>query len=197
MLAQLPRHTISKKVENYEHLDLLWGKDVDQLVFPHVLGYLKTYAPVELSKAQDAQSSRHVETANPPAYSRDHTSGLRKRGTDGSQLEPGVSYTQTTGGDSSHHAQTVGVLSYAGIASESTEAEESNESDSDETMGKGPSVVKSGISFADAANTNAQDNKSTAPTDDESLPVSEDLAPRIDKPVTAEILYAAIAQNNL
>jgi hypothetical protein len=194
VLAQLPRHTVAKKVENYEHLDLLWGKDVDKVVFPHVLGFLKTYAPIELSKSQDAQSSRQVESANPPAYSTDHTGGVRKRGVDGSQREPGALYTQAAGDDFSHHAQTVGGISYAGIASESTEAEESNESDSDETMGECPSFVKSGISFADTAKTNTQDNKSTASTNDKSLLVSENHAPGIDKPVTAEISYVAIPQ---
>jgi hypothetical protein len=196
VLTQLPRHTVAKKVENYEHLDLLWGKDVDKVVFPHVLGFLKTYAPIELSKLQDAQSSRQVESTNPPVYSTDHTSGVRKRGVDSSQREPGASYTQAAGGDFSHHAETIGEISYAGITSESTEAEESNESDSDETTGECPSVVKSGISFVDTAKTNTRDNKSTAPTNDESLLVSEDHTPGIDKPVvTAEISYAAIAQN--
>jgi hypothetical protein len=40
MLAQLPRHTTAIKVDDYEHLDLLWGKDVDRVVFPHVLEFL-------------------------------------------------------------------------------------------------------------------------------------------------------------
>jgi len=44
MLAQLPRHAVAKKIENHEHLDLLWGKDVDKLVFPQIFEFLKTYA---------------------------------------------------------------------------------------------------------------------------------------------------------
>ena len=54
MLAQLPRHTVARKIENHEHLDLLWGKDVDNLVFPHIFEFLKTYAePVDGRKVRE------------------------------------------------------------------------------------------------------------------------------------------------
>ena len=56
MLAQLPRHTVSIKADNYEHLDLLWGKDVDKVVFPHVLEALDRYAELN-EKSEGASSS--------------------------------------------------------------------------------------------------------------------------------------------
>lgn len=37
MLSQLPEHTIAKRLHTYEHLDILWGKDVDKDVIPEVL----------------------------------------------------------------------------------------------------------------------------------------------------------------
>ncbi|KAH7112806.1 Alpha/Beta hydrolase protein [Dendryphion nanum] len=47
MLKELPRHTIAKEIQHYEHLDFLWASDVDQLVFPHVFDALDEYAGVE------------------------------------------------------------------------------------------------------------------------------------------------------
>ncbi|KAK0997787.1 cholesterol esterase [Friedmanniomyces endolithicus] len=43
MLKELPRHTVARKIQKYEHLDLLWAADVDELVFPHVLEALEQY----------------------------------------------------------------------------------------------------------------------------------------------------------
>jgi hypothetical protein len=66
MLDQLPRHTVAKKVDNYEHLDLLWGKDVDKLVFPHIFEFLKTYAePAEGRKEEEGQDGSSLR----PTYS--------------------------------------------------------------------------------------------------------------------------------
>ncbi len=114
MLAQLPRHTIAKKVENYEHLDLLWGKNVDKVVFPHILDFLETYAePVSGSKSQQAQSQHEKHSTSPPAYSTNHSSGFRRHSADTAQRESGVSYAQVAGGGSLHHGQRVGGLSYA------------------------------------------------------------------------------------
>jgi lysosomal acid lipase/cholesteryl ester hydrolase len=44
MLKELPKHTVAKEIQKYEHLDLLWASDVDTLVFPHVLEALENYA---------------------------------------------------------------------------------------------------------------------------------------------------------
>ena len=41
MLSQLPDHTVATGIKDYEHVDILWGKDVDTLVIPRVLEALK------------------------------------------------------------------------------------------------------------------------------------------------------------
>jgi lysosomal acid lipase/cholesteryl ester hydrolase len=41
MMRELPPHTVEKKLESYEHLDILWGKDVHVDVIPEVLEALK------------------------------------------------------------------------------------------------------------------------------------------------------------
>ncbi|GMM38092.1 sterol esterase [Saccharomycopsis crataegensis] len=45
MLEQLPASENIKAfgVEGYEHLEIIWGDGVEQLVFPHVLEFLKTF----------------------------------------------------------------------------------------------------------------------------------------------------------
>ena len=165
MLAQLPRHTVAKKVENYEHLDLLWGKDVDKVVFPHVLDLLNTYAPVENSKAQKPQSSNHVNSTSPLGDSTNQTNGLRKR-------ETNKLNTNVPRGDLSHyHGLRVGGLSYAKRGSESTKTEESNESDSDETMREDSSAVKS---ITDASKMDTLENKIASPNESELLLVLGD-----------------------
>ena len=44
MLKELPRHTIAREVPHFEHLDFLWGEEVESLVFPHVFEALTAYA---------------------------------------------------------------------------------------------------------------------------------------------------------
>ena len=44
MLKELPRHTVAKDVPHFEHLDFLWGQEVETLVFPHVFEALSEYA---------------------------------------------------------------------------------------------------------------------------------------------------------
>ncbi|KAJ7287310.1 Alpha/Beta hydrolase protein [Mycena rebaudengoi] len=43
MTGQLPRHTVCRRLHGYEHLDILWGKDVDVDVIPEVIGALRQY----------------------------------------------------------------------------------------------------------------------------------------------------------
>jgi lysosomal acid lipase/cholesteryl ester hydrolase len=43
MRAQLPEHTEAKGLEGYEHVDILWGRNVDRDVIPEVLKALKKY----------------------------------------------------------------------------------------------------------------------------------------------------------
>lgn len=41
MLAQLPDHTVAKRLHTYEHLDILWGRNVHIDVIPKVLASLE------------------------------------------------------------------------------------------------------------------------------------------------------------
>ncbi|KAF8586837.1 alpha/beta-hydrolase [Ramaria rubella] len=43
MLAELPEHTVAKGIPKYEHVDVLWGKDVHKLVIPEVVFTLGRY----------------------------------------------------------------------------------------------------------------------------------------------------------
>ncbi|GLB37377.1 putative partial alpha/beta-hydrolase lipase region [Lyophyllum shimeji] len=43
MLKQLPLHTVAHPLHGYEHLDVLWGRDVDKDVIPYVLEHLRHY----------------------------------------------------------------------------------------------------------------------------------------------------------
>lgn len=43
MRAQLPEHTVAKPLPTYEHLDILWGRDVHEDVIPEVLQALEFY----------------------------------------------------------------------------------------------------------------------------------------------------------
>nr|POF06901.1 putative lipase c16a3.12c [Quercus suber] len=86
MLKELPKHTVAKGIQKYEHLDLLWASDVDKLVFPHVLDALQSYAaPGQTKQAalgwrtverglleQSSLASPGGSTASlPPGYSED------------------------------------------------------------------------------------------------------------------------------
>ncbi|KIM45191.1 hypothetical protein M413DRAFT_24436 [Hebeloma cylindrosporum] len=57
MLAQLPDHTIAKPLHTYEHLDILWGKDVDKDVIPEVLQSLQYYC----SNGEDRSAKNNVK----------------------------------------------------------------------------------------------------------------------------------------
>jgi lysosomal acid lipase/cholesteryl ester hydrolase len=146
MLDQLPQHTVAKRVDNYEHLDLLWGKDVDKLVFPHIFEFLKTYAePAEgrqAEKGHDGGSSR-------PTYS-DILSG---GGTDG-DCHGTKSFTNGTVADKPSRGS---LYANAVIGNNgSSDDHDVGGSDSDMTMGGDKAlIVKPGISFADAANATA------------------------------------------
>jgi lysosomal acid lipase/cholesteryl ester hydrolase len=37
MKSALPEHTIAVGIPDHEHVDMIWGRDVKQLVIPHVL----------------------------------------------------------------------------------------------------------------------------------------------------------------
>ena len=48
MLKELPSHTTATEIPHYEHLDFLWGEDVQKLVFPRVLNALDRFSNTTL-----------------------------------------------------------------------------------------------------------------------------------------------------
>ena len=78
MLKELPSHTIATEVPHYEHLDFLWAREVDTLVFPHVFDALESFSDAEHSKEEydRYRSARHASigaslarpTLPPPTY---------------------------------------------------------------------------------------------------------------------------------
>ncbi|KAJ8521181.1 hypothetical protein ONZ45_g2118 [Pleurotus djamor] len=51
MTKQLPKHTVARPLASYEHLDILWGKNVHKDVIPEVLGALRQYCQTLGKKA--------------------------------------------------------------------------------------------------------------------------------------------------
>lgn len=47
MLRELPAQTVATEIPHYEHLDFLWARDVDKLVFRHVFDALDSFTGVE------------------------------------------------------------------------------------------------------------------------------------------------------
>jgi lysosomal acid lipase/cholesteryl ester hydrolase len=73
MLKELPSHTIAIEIPHYEHLDFLWARDVDTLVFPHVLDALGSFSNAEHTKEDFARyrAARHESVHKnqpPPVY---------------------------------------------------------------------------------------------------------------------------------
>lgn len=46
MMRELPDHTIAKGLQTYEHLDILWGENVDKDVIPEVMRALKSHSRI-------------------------------------------------------------------------------------------------------------------------------------------------------
>jgi lysosomal acid lipase/cholesteryl ester hydrolase len=80
MLKELPRHTVAREIKKYEHLDLLWASDVNELVFPQVLEALEWYAIPSDTKAgalgwrtERLNASSPFNGSQPPRYSEDES----------------------------------------------------------------------------------------------------------------------------
>lgn len=88
MLNQLPSHTAAVKVStitswhtipltasqvpHFEHLDFLWGDDVDKHVFPHVFDALESYADTNRNKEKlFSFRTTRFSLNQPPSYSED------------------------------------------------------------------------------------------------------------------------------
>ena len=89
MLKELPPHTVATEIPHYEHvsllyssppykgntnkyskLDLLWARDVDTLVFPHVFDALESFSDAEHSKEEYANYRRARHTSLSQGQSR-------------------------------------------------------------------------------------------------------------------------------
>lgn len=52
MMKELPSHTVATEIPHFEHLDFLWAREVDTLVFPHVFDALESFCDAEHSKEE-------------------------------------------------------------------------------------------------------------------------------------------------
>lgn len=73
MLKELPSHTVATEIPHYEHLDFLWAREVDTLVFPHVIDALESFSNAEHTKEDFAKyrAARHASIIRgqpPPVY---------------------------------------------------------------------------------------------------------------------------------
>ncbi|KAI9651855.1 MAG: cholesterol esterase [Trizodia sp. TS-e1964] len=78
MLKELPKHTIATEIPHFEHLDFLWGNDVDKLVFPRVFEALCLYSkPVDGLKPMPLTKFKGLLTPESmlPTYSEDERFG--------------------------------------------------------------------------------------------------------------------------
>lgn len=75
MLKELPRHTVAKEIPHFEHLDFLWGQEVETLVFPHVFEALLEYAGRDHLKSPEltykSTGNRHLAVNGPSSYPED------------------------------------------------------------------------------------------------------------------------------
>ncbi|KAI9771799.1 MAG: cholesterol esterase [Geoglossum simile] len=78
MLKELPKHTVAQEIPHFEHLDFLWGNDVNKLVFPYVFDALDSYSDPAHPKEKHSlfKTTRHgslsrSEVQQPPSYSED------------------------------------------------------------------------------------------------------------------------------
>lgn len=91
MLKELPKHTLAKEIKHYEHLDFLWARDVDMLVFPPVLEALALHSRNRRRAAEPvagASSSRYLSmntlNGSLPPYSEDESNPASRPSTSGS-----------------------------------------------------------------------------------------------------------------
>ena len=78
MLKELPKHTVAKEVPHFEHLDFLWGQEVETLVFPHVFEALSEYAGRDHLKSPEltykSAENRRLAINGFPSYPEDDLS---------------------------------------------------------------------------------------------------------------------------
>ncbi|KAI9843282.1 MAG: cholesterol esterase [Sclerophora amabilis] len=78
MLKELPKHTIVTEIPHFEHLDFLWGDNVNKLVFPLVYDALDSYAGQENAKEKHSafNNGRYISASHLPSYSEDERYGM-------------------------------------------------------------------------------------------------------------------------
>ena len=78
MLKELPAHTVAKEVPHFEHLDFLWGAEVETLVFPHVFEALISYTGRDHTNLReitfDSVRNGHLAITETSNYSEDDLS---------------------------------------------------------------------------------------------------------------------------
>ncbi|OIW31237.1 alpha/beta-hydrolase [Coniochaeta ligniaria NRRL 30616] len=74
MLRELPKQTIATGIPHYEHLDFLWARDVDTLVFPHVFDALESFTGAEHTKEEYERyrAARHTSMSAHASFNVDH-----------------------------------------------------------------------------------------------------------------------------
>ncbi|KFY26068.1 hypothetical protein V493_04277 [Pseudogymnoascus sp. VKM F-4281 (FW-2241)] len=80
MLKQLPAHTVATEIPHFEHLDLLWARDVDTLVFPHVIDALESFSDPGHTEEHFAKyrAARHASLGPGARRPRDLTESTSK-----------------------------------------------------------------------------------------------------------------------
>lgn len=97
MLRELPKHTMATEIKHFEHLDFLWAREVNELVFPHVFNALKSYSANGLEKgSRRASGSRflgngHDRSDSFQSYSTDHEPDDPSYSDFGGSAEPSAS----------------------------------------------------------------------------------------------------------
>jgi len=74
MLHELPEHTVATRLHGYEHLDVIWGENVDKDVIPHVISALQEYCyrPERLQgpvKINGLSAGMFLQVDEPSGYS--------------------------------------------------------------------------------------------------------------------------------
>ncbi|KAH8908098.1 alpha/beta-hydrolase [Coniochaeta sp. PMI_546] len=71
MLRELPKQTIATGIPHYEHLDFLWARDVDTMVFPHVFDALESFTGAEHTKEEYERyhAARHTSLSAHASFS--------------------------------------------------------------------------------------------------------------------------------
>jgi len=71
MLRELPKQTVATGIPHYEHLDFLWARDVDTMVFPHVFDALESFTDAEHTKEEYERYriARHTSMTASASYS--------------------------------------------------------------------------------------------------------------------------------